>query len=64
MNTELDKNEEQVFRETYIKYHRENQDKLTRVIKDTRVVMLLSFIEFNGLEHNFKDFEAAVRRTL
>ncbi len=64
MNTELDKNEEQVFRETYIKYYRENQDKLNRIFKDTRVVMLLSFIEFNGLEHNFKDFEEAVRRTL
>jgi hypothetical protein len=64
VNTELDKDEEDFFRDTYLKYHRENQDKLTKVYKDTRMVMLLAFVEFHGLENNFKEFETAVRRTL
>lgn len=64
MNTNfLDKTEAEVFADKYVDYFKTGKyKKMNSNAKDTKIVMLLSFLDFHGLEKHFEQFEFEVRR--
>jgi hypothetical protein len=59
-NTLLDKTEFEVFQEKRTQVHTENKSSMTEVYN--RLIMLIAFVEFHGLEHNFKEFQEEVKK--
>lgn len=63
MNTNfLDKTEAEVFANKYTEYFKNMQNRKNSIAKDKKIVMLLSFLEFHGLENHFKQFQAEAEK--
>ena len=54
----LDKTEAEVFEEKRVQVYTQNKSSMTEIYN--RLIMLMAFVEFHGLEHNFKEFEREV----